>query len=297
MEGRLVRVITSFDPWNSPLCTCPDKNSVSAYTGCSYKCTYCYITSYIPHAFNCRAKKNFLNRLRNGMKYTDPSKPISMANSSDPYPPVEEDLKLTRRALKMLLESGFMVLIITKSPLVTRDVDVIIEGNCSVSMSISTLNDKIAKRLEPGAPPPTKRVDAIRRLVRSGVPCSVRVDPLIPGINNEGVEELVKTMADSGVRHVVASTYKAKKDSFARVVEAFPEAEERLTKLYWSIGKQIGRSRYLPREMRYEILLGLKKLVEERGLTYATCREGMLNLQSGKTCDGSHLIQKKERVK
>ena len=159
------------------------------------------------------------------------------------------------------------------------------------------MNDKIAKRLEPGAPPPTKRVDAIRRLVRSGVPCSVRVDPLIPGINNEGVEELVKTMADSGVRHVVASTYKAKKDSFARVVEAFPEAEERLTKLYWSIGKQIGRSRYLPREMRYEILLGLKKLVEERGLTYATCREGMLNLQSGKTCDGSHLIQKKERVK
>jgi len=228
------------------------------------------------------------------MKHADPSKPISMANSSDPYPPVEEELKLTRRALQMLLESGFMVLIITKSPLVTRDVDVIKEGNCSVSMSISTLNDKIAKRLEPGAPPPTKRVDAIRRLVRSRIPCSVRVDPLIPGINDEGVEELVKTMADAGVRHVVASTFKAKKDSFARVDGAFPEAGERLTKLYWSMGKQIGRSRYLPREMRYEILLVLKKLAEERGLTYATCREGMPNLQSGKTCDGSHLIPKRK---
>ena len=184
------------------------------------------------------------------------------------------------------------MLIITKSPLVTRDIDVIKEGNCSVSMSISTLNDKVAKRLEPNAPPPTKRADAIRKLVRSGVPCSVRIDPLIPGINDGSVEELVETIADAGVKHVVASTYKAKKDSFMRIVKAFPEAGERLTNLYWSEGERVGRSRYLAREMRYRILLGLKKLVEERGLTYATCREGMPDLQSGGTCDGSHLVLK-----
>ncbi|MBS7643416.1 radical SAM protein [Candidatus Bathyarchaeota archaeon] len=283
-------VIQSFDPWKGRLCTCPLKYSLSPYTGCAHACRYCYITAYIPNAFHCRVKQDFIKRLQLDLKRIIPERHISIANSADPYSPPEGELELTRKALQILLGGGFKVQLITKSDLVVRDLDIIRKGNCSVSISITTIDDKVAQRLEPGAPSPKRRLDAIRRLVMAGVPCTIRVDPIIPSINDEKLEEIVKKVSQAGASHLVASTYKAKRDSFNRLVNTFPEFKETLNELYWVSGEQVGRARYLPKALRLDLLRNLKNLAEDFGMTYAVCREGMSELRSGQTCDGSHLI-------
>lgn len=235
-------------------------------------------------------KDNFITRLQHDLRRINPKLHISMANSSDPYTPLEAELQLTRQALQILLSRGFRVQLITKSDLVLRDLDLVRRGNCSISMSITTFDKAVAKRLEPNSPSPSERLKAIQRLVREGVPCSIRIDPIIPEINDHGLERFVKLIAGAGVSHVVASTYKAKRDSFQRVITEFPEFEERLTQLYWIDGERMGRAQYLPKGIREEILANLKEVVERDGMTYATCREGIPQLQGARTCDGSHLI-------
>ncbi|MCD6530327.1 radical SAM protein [Candidatus Bathyarchaeota archaeon] len=283
-------IIAPFDPWKGPLCTCPPKYSFSAYTGCSHACLYCYISSYIPRPFKCRAKNKPIERLLRELRRVNPELHISIANSSDPYPPVEAKLELTRKALRELLPRGYRVQLITKSDLVVRDLDLIQNGNCSVSITVTTLDDKLASKLEPLAPPPKRRIKALETLTRSGVPCSARIDPIIPGINDKDIDKLVKSLAKAGVSHVVSSTYKAKSDSFERLMKAYPKLRDRLYRLYWTEGMRVGRSRLLPRKVRYDLLKSVKELVEENGMTFATCREGFPTLQSGETCDGSHLI-------
>lgn len=213
-----------------------------------------------------------------------------MANSSDPYIPLEFEVELTRQTLQLLLEAGLKVQIVTKSDLVTRDVDLIRRGNCSVAMTITTLSELVSRRLEPGAPSPIRRLKAVQRLVEEGIPCSVRVDPIIPWINDYDFDRLVKAIAEAGAKHVVASTYKAKRDSYDRVVQAFPELQGKLNQVYWTEGENLGRTRYLALKARSDILSHLKEIVEDYNLTYATCREGLGKLQSAETCDGSHLI-------
>ena len=283
-------VIARFDPWRSPLCSCPPKYSFSAYTGCSHACLYCYISSYIPHPFKCRAKDKPVERLSRELRNVDPRLHISIANSSDPYPPLEAELKLTRKALRELLSRGYKVQLITKSDLVMKDIDIIRRGNCSVSLTITTLDENLASKLEPLAPPPRRRLKALKVLTRMGVPCSVRLDPIIPRINDEDIVKLVDSFAEVGARHVVSSTYKAKVDNFRRLTTVFPEFSSYLYEMYWVKGVRVGRSRLLPEKVRRDILRYVKELVEERGMTFATCREGLLEYQSGETCDGSHLI-------
>jgi DNA repair photolyase len=283
-------VITSFDPWKSPLCTCPKKYSLSPYTGCAHACIYCYISAYIPDAFKCRVKKNFIAKLRRDIRRVDPGTHVSMSNSSDPYTPPEDRTQLTRQALQILLAAGLRVQLITKSNLVVRDTDLIRQGNCSVSMTITTLNEGATRKLEPYAPSPKRRLDAVRRLTDEGIPCSVRIDPIIPWINNYDLSEVVEAASEAGARHVTASTYKAKRDSFDRVIHAFPELRERLSRIYWVHGETLGRARYLPKKLREGVLRQLKEDVEDCGMTYATCREGFAELNTAETCDGSHLI-------
>jgi len=255
-------------------------------------CRYCYITSYIKQAFNPRPKRDFIRRLARDLKKLDYSMHVSMSNSSDPYTPPEAKLKLTRRALKMLLQRGVKVLIVTKSTLVVRDVDLLKRGNASVSITITTLNEGLARILEPHAPPPSERLRALRSLIGNGIPCSVRIDPIIPYINDDysDIKELVKTLAEIGVKHIVSSTYKARPDSFKRITKAFTKTSERLKELYFEKGEVIQRYKYLPRRVRYSILKRVAEAVTEEEMTFAVCREGFKELNTGETCDGSHLI-------
>ena len=285
-------LITPFDPWKSPLCHCPPKYSFSPYTGCSHRCAYCYITSYIPNAFDCRPKDNLLKRLGREIRRLDRKIPIAIASSSDPYVPMEITKNLTRDTLRLLTQNGFKVLLVTKSNLVTRDVDVIRRARCSVSMTITTLQTEIANLLEPSAPPPDKRLEAIKTLTQASIPCSIRIDPIIPGINDDlgQLELLIEEASRTGAKHIVASSYKAKADNFKRIVSAFPHLRGLLERTYWAEGEVKGRARYAPHSFRRPLLQELKRIVESYGVTFATCREGFSDLNSGRTCDGTHLI-------
>ena len=291
-----MRVVRPFDPWANPLCTCPPKYSLNPYTGCGHMCMYCYITSYIRRPFSPRPKEGLIAKLAKDVRELNRSIYVSMSNSSDPYTPPEAELGLTREALRLLMSSGIRVLLVTKSALVLRDLDIIRRGPASVSMTVTTLDDALARRLEPRASPPSERLKALRALSESGVPCSARVDPLIPGLNDDEVSlrGLVRELARAGVRHVVSSTYKARWDSLGRLATAFPELAGKLRELYVEEGEAMGGYRYLPRPLRREMLKALADVVSEEGLTFAVCREGFTDLNTGETCDGSHLIPSPE---
>ena len=283
-------VLTPFDPWKGRLCTCPAKYQLSPYTGCGHACTYCYITAYIPRAFSPRPKKDFLTRLRRDLVRMDVEKHVSISNSSDPYTPPEEELSLTRETLRLLLGHGIKVQLITKSSLVIRDLDLVRRGNCAVSITVTTLEKEIAARLEPGAPPPEERIKALKLLSDAGVPTIARIDPIIPRINDEGLEQLAKRACVAGVCHVVASTCKVKADSFNRLVNAFPSEQRKLHSLFWIEGERLGGARYLAGKLRKELLARVRDVVVAQGLTFGICREGFPEFSTGPTCDGSHLI-------
>jgi len=279
-------VIRDFDPWGDKLCTCPKKYSFSPYTGCDHRCLYCYITSYIPRAFECRPKNDLIERAKRDLRHIDRHRAISMSNSSDPYPTIESKLGLTRSCLELLAREGCRVLVITKSDLVARDADLLIQMPAAVSVTITTLDEKLSRRLEPNAPSPRRRLNAIKKLVGSGVPVAVRLDPIIPFLNDEGVEDIIGAAASRGVKHITSSTFKPRFDSWRRIQGAFPDAAARLAPLYFDQGERHRRSWYLPRELRLELMGRVRAACDGHGLTFATCREGMPDLTTGATCDG-----------
>jgi len=177
-------ILRSFDPWKSPLCTCPAKLSLNPYTGCPHGCLYCYASSYIPRFNQCRPKADLLNRLKREAAKIAPGTLVAMSNSSDPYPPGERDLELSRGCLEILKERGLQVQVVTKSDLVAKDADLLRSMAATVAVTITTLKDSLSQRMEPGAPLPKRRLDAMRILNENEIPVSARVDPIIPGIND-----------------------------------------------------------------------------------------------------------------
>lgn len=290
----MVNILNLFDPWKSPLCTCPTKYSLSPYTGCQHECLYCYAQSYIPNFHLCRPKKKFISRLQRELLKANKELPISMSNSSDPYPPMEKEVLLTRKTLRLLNQHHMRTLIITKSDLITRDLDLLLEGKYAISITITTLEHEIAKKIEPNAPSPLKRLKALEKSIQKGISCSIRLDPIIPGINDQPdiIKRIIEKAASIGVKHIIASTYKARTIDLNKLINAFPKNRGKLWKLYMEMGERKGRSRYLPKKMRYKILMQVYKYASKHGLTFATCREGFPSLNRAPSCDGTHLIPK-----
>lgn len=284
-----LRVIREFDPWGSPLCTCPHKFTLNPYTGCGHHCLYCYARSYIPGFDKPRPKRNLLSRVRRDATLLPKGSLISVAESSDPYTPPENVLGLTREVLKILIGAGHRVLVVTKSDLVTRDADVL-KGGAAVAITITTLDDEVATRIEPGAPTPSKRIRAVEELSRRGVPVSVRIDPIIPYINDDPamLDKLVDEVAGAGALQVITSTYKARWDSLARFRRELPEVGDALMRLYKGAGERVGGYLYLPKDIRIKMLMAVWRAALRKGLAFSTCREGLPVLNTpGIYCDGS----------
>ena len=287
LVSDLVPLISSFDPWRSGLCTCPPRLTFNPYTGCDHQCLYCYATSYIPNFKDIHPKKDLLAALKKEAVKLN-GETISLCNSSDPYPRAEASLALTRRCLEILSESNCKIQIITKSSLVARDDDLLSKVPATVALTITTGDDSLAKTLEPFAPPPSQRVRAAQDLIKAGVPVSVRIDPIIPNINDQP-HKLITTLASIGVKHITASTYKAKPDNWARLSEAFPHQAEVLKPLYFVQGERVGGSVLLPKDYRFKLLKGVRDLAETNGMKFGVCREGLAQLNTA-ACDGSWLM-------
>lgn len=279
--------ISQFDPWRSRLCSCPQKWSLNPYTGCGHGCLYCYATSFIPKFFEPRPKKNFIRVIEREITKLPKGAVISLSNSSDPYQPLEEKYQYTRKFLELIKDLDLRLLIITKSDMVLRDLDLISREKTVISITITT--KRFDRLLEPMAPSFERRLKAIIELKKKGYKVVARVDPLIPFINDSESVDIVRELFPY-VDHIVVSTYKARPDSLRRLQTQFPKLSSHLKRLYLEMGSYFQNSIYLPLQIRKEILLKVTSLAKRLQLSVGLCREGIYPIQKLGKCDGSFLL-------
>mgnify|MGYP000058809913 CR=1 FL=1 len=248
-----------------------------------------------------RPKKDYFKKLLHDIKRINSLIPINMSTSSDPYPPEELTSNITRKTLELLIPLGFKILITTKGTVFIRDLDLIAKGNVALMMTITTLDEKLASKIEPGAPKPKYRIKALEEAHKNDVPIGARVDPIIPYLNDDPLEikRLISELVSVGVKFIVTSTYKVKSDNFKRMVNAFPELESKWRRLYYLEGERIEGYRYLPTPMRKRLLKIVLEQARAMGVEYATCREGLKGNEwfKARSCDGTHLIPRRIPIK
>jgi DNA repair photolyase len=188
--------------------------SINAYRGCEHGCSYCFARpthAYLGHSAGLEferdiyVKANASEALRAelGAKSYRP-KPIAMGTNTDPYQPAERSHRLTRGILEVLLETRHPVLITTKSALIVRDLDILTEmaklGLVNVTISITSMDHKLSRKMEPRASSPARRLEAVRLLSEAGIPVSVNAAPMIPAINDMELERILDAAAAQGAR-------------------------------------------------------------------------------------------------
>jgi len=275
--------IREFDPWKNKFCTCPKKYSLNPYTGCDHRCIYCYST-YIPNFYNSRRKKDLFRKIEKDLQKIPEKSIISMSNSSDPYPTIEKKYGDTRKVLEILKKYDMQVLIVTKSDLVARDADLLAKMKAVITMTVTTFE---SKKLEPNAPSPEKRFEAMKILNDHDIPTALRLDPVFLYLSKD-YKKVIEEGIKAGIKHITSSTYKAKKDNWERFSKIYPEIAKKTYDLYFKKGTRVGRSYYLPENIRREMMEKVKNACDNYGISFATCREN-LNMNS-KSCDGSHLF-------
>jgi DNA repair photolyase len=188
--------------------------SINPYRGCEHGCIYCYARPshcYFGHSagldFETKlyAKTNAASVLEREFKKPG-YKPdtIALGGNTDPYQPIERDRRITRSILEVMARANHPVGIITKSALVTRDIDILgpmAEKNLAkVAVSITTLDRHVARAMEPRAATPARRLETVRRLSEAGIPVTVMTAPIIPGLTDHEIEPLLEAARDAGAR-------------------------------------------------------------------------------------------------
>lgn len=182
--------------------------ALNPYLGCGHGCIYCYARLYTRDERASRnwgsvvvVKVNLPTVLMKEVKVLERGV-VGVGTITDAYQPVEAYFKLTRRSIEILLEHGFSVSIQTKNPLVLRDLDLLLKHNdkVDVGFTITSLNREISSFIEPKAPSPQARADALRKLSSHGLKTWVFYGPVIPGLNDdaETAEQIVELAAETG---------------------------------------------------------------------------------------------------
>lgn len=270
------------------LCTCLPKYNLNTYLGrCAHGCLYCYAVKFPSFMGPPHPRTGLLDTIEGMAKGTREKLPVMISDCTDPYQPLEAEYRITRRCAQVLAKHNFPLLIVTKSNLVTRDIDIFQQTKTVVSMTITTLRNDIAGLIEPHAPSPDLRISALKRIGEEGIPTVARVDPIIPTINDDerGFEELISALADVGVRQVTVSTLKPVKGFFSTLRSIDPELHGRLWDLYKDGDWALGYRRM--RKVRSKELIGkLRPIIIRYGLQFASCREGLPMLNTS-LCDGT----------
>src|SRR4051812_36059256 len=190
--------------------------SINPYRGCEHGCIYCFARP--THAYHdlspgldfeskLFAKPSAPELLRAGlMKPGYSCRPLAFGTNPDPYQPIEAEWKITRACIEVLAETDHPLTITTKSDRVVRDIDLLAamaaKGLAAVALSVTSLDAKIARTVEPRAPHPERRLTAVRRLADAGIPVHVAIAPVIPAITDHEIEHIVERAAESGARGV-----------------------------------------------------------------------------------------------
>ncbi len=190
----------------------PFDRSINPYRGCEHGCVYCFarpthawlgLSPGLDFETKLFAKPDAPRLLE--IELAKPSyRPatIALGTNTDPYQPIERRLEITRGILEVLLRARHPVAIVTKSQLVLRDLDLLgalaAAQLVQVMVSVTTLDPVLARRMEPRATAPARRIETIRALNRAGVPASVMTAPMIPGLNDDELETILEAAADAG---------------------------------------------------------------------------------------------------
>ncbi|RMG49992.1 MAG: PA0069 family radical SAM protein [Acidobacteria bacterium] len=188
--------------------------SINPYRGCEHGCAYCYarptheylgFSAGLDFETKIMVKENapqLLRRELSSPKWTP--RPVALSGVTDPYQPVERRLKLTRRCLEVLTEFRHPVVIVTKNHLVTRDLDLLGElarhKAVMVILSVTTLDPRLTRLLEPRASTPARRLAALKALTGAGIPAGVLVAPVIPGLTDHEIPSIIAAAARAGAR-------------------------------------------------------------------------------------------------
>ena len=193
----------------------PFDASLNPYRGCEHGCAYCYARpthEYLGYSAGLDFETKILVKekapelLRRELS-APRWKPqvVALSGVTDAYQPMERKLELTRRCIQVFAEFRNPITIITKNALVTRDIDLFKELNevqaISVTLSMTTLDPSLQRALEPRASAPHERLRAIERLAEAGIPTSVNIAPIIPGLTDAETPALLKAAADAGAQH------------------------------------------------------------------------------------------------
>jgi DNA repair photolyase len=290
---------------NGPATTGMDFWSINPYVGCAFGCAYCYAryahryvaerlasSSQQRNALDAEAMPPWLaferrilvkreagaivsRELRRPARYDALQKArVVIGTATDPYQPAERQFRVTRGVLEVLAEQrGLSVTIITKSPLVTRDVDLLLRiaerSSLSVHVSLITVDRELARRLEPRAPTPEARLRAIARLRSHDIEVGVNCMPVLPGITDapEQIDALVQRVGESGASYLGACALRLRSTARQRYlpfIEAeFPELAPRYRSTY-ARGHQVGERYRDGLKERFRVVCARYGVVFER---------------------------------
>lgn len=289
-EGHNVEYFTL--PTKSLLNRCVSKRAmpftwtINPYRGCEFGCRYCY-ARYTHEFMELRdgmefeqkiyVKQHAADLLRQELRWVKPHESIALGTATDPYQPAERRYEITRAILQEFARHrGFELGIVTKSNMVTRDLELLKEvaklNRLSIHITITTLNVDLAGILEPRAPRPDLRLDAVRALAEAGLRVGMSCSPVVPGITDSpaDLEALIRTAADSGADYVFANPLFLKPCSAAVFI---PFLEQNFPDLAESYRKRYQDRAFLPPAYARRLSQVIGRLKEKYKLTRAHRKE------------------------
>jgi DNA repair photolyase len=226
--------------------------SLNPYMGCVHRCTFCYVRAFEARAdrpfddrygVSIRVKTNVAEVLRKELaRKSWQRESVAIGAATDPYQPAEGRYRLTRACLEALGESANPFSIITRGPMIVRDVDVLVaaaeRADVSVTFSIPTLDEDVWRKTEPSTAHPRQRLRAVKELTEAGVRASVGMAPILPGISDrpEQIEEVVRAAREAGAcgiwTNILFLRPGTREHFMAKLADEWPELVPEYEELY-----------------------------------------------------------------
>lgn len=254
----------------------PFRWALNPYRGCTHACEYCYARKYQPHlelgtgddfSSFILVKRDLPAVLRRELaKASWQREGVAVGTATDPYQPIEGHYRITRECLEILTEASTPFSIITKGPMIVRDVDILSRASkaagCHVHMSVPSANERAWASLEPGTAPPAQRLRAVRVLSDAGIDASVFMMPLVPGITASRalIEETIRAIKSAGVRlggaNVTHLDPGVREHFFSFLRREFPDLLDGYQRLYrgkYAAKDYVQRVKHLVEETRTKV--------------------------------------------